>query len=167
MNIVFLFPLRAQSFLTRDQALDMYFPGALTEKNTLYLDDGQVRKIQELARSKVPSKLVPYVVCREADRVVGYAFFDAEVIRTQKVAYMIALGAEGKVRAMEILAFYEPDDYRPTARWMKQFDEKGIGDDLTLRRGIAGISGATLSAQVLTDAVRRTLAIYVTCIHKD
>jgi hypothetical protein len=163
----FALPLSAQVYLTRDQALELYFPGARAEKQTLFLNDDQIQAIQQTARSKVPSKIVTYFTCKMDGRVAGYAFFDAEVIRTQKAAYMIALDAEGKVRALEILAFYEPEDYRPPKRWTQQFDRKTLQDDLWIKRGIPNISGATLSAQVLTDAVRRTLAIYAISIHKD
>lgn len=160
-------PLSAQVYLTRDQALELYFPGTKAEKRTVFLNDDEVQDIQQIARTKVPSKIVTYYICTKDERVTGYAFFDAEVIRTQKAAYMIALDADGNVRALEILAFYEPEDYLPPKRWTRQFDHKTLQDDLWIKRGIANISGATLTAQVLTDAVRRSLAIYATSIRKD
>lgn len=163
----FTLPLSAQVYMTRDQALELYFPGAHAEKQTLFLNDDQVQAIQQMARAKVPSKIVTYFTCKKEGQITGYAFFDAEVIRTQKAAYMIALDTDGNVRALEILAFYEPEDYLPPKKWMQQFERKDLKDDLWIKRGIPNISGATLSAQALTDAVRRTLALYTISIRKD
>jgi Na+-translocating ferredoxin:NAD+ oxidoreductase RnfG subunit len=61
---------------------------------------------------------------------------------------------------VEILAFDEPPDYLPKRAWLGQFSGKRLDDELSVKRGIRGITGATLSSQAVTDAVRRVLAIH-------
>jgi Na+-translocating ferredoxin:NAD+ oxidoreductase RnfG subunit len=59
-----------------------------------------------------------------------------------------------------VLAFHEPEDYLPPERWLRQFEEKSLGPGVQLRRDIHGISGATLSSQAVTNAVRLSLALF-------
>ena len=61
---------------------------------------------------------------------------------------------------VEILSFSEPEEYLPRKRWTDLFHGRKLDDDLRLRRGVHGISGATLSAEAATQAVRRVLALH-------
>jgi hypothetical protein len=65
---------------------------------------------------------------------------------------------------VHLLAFHEPAEYLPPARWLAQFDARGLDDELSLRRGIAGIAGSTMTASAITAAVRRVLAIHALAI---
>ena len=69
---------------------------------------------------------------------------------------------------VELLAFFEPPDYEPPARWLNQFKGRRLNDDLYLKRGLRNISGATLTAQSFADGVRRALAVfpYVSADHQ-
>ncbi|MBI3578773.1 MAG: hypothetical protein HY089_05095, partial [Ignavibacteriales bacterium] len=53
----FLFPalLLGQVYLTKEQALKLYFPNATVERKTVFLTDKQVETIQTQAKSKVES----------------------------------------------------------------------------------------------------------------
>ncbi len=164
LMVVALFPLSSpiscQVYLTRDQALALHFPDSKIERKTLFLTDAQAEQIQTSSKSKLNSKIVAYYVSSKNDGIDGYAFFESEIIRTQKAAFMVALNATGSVIAVEILTFLEPKDYLPPSRWLRQFNDKSGDDDLYLKRGIPSISGATISAQVLSEGVRRCLAIH-------
>jgi hypothetical protein len=111
--------------------------------------------------------VVTYYVGTRDDGVTGYAFFDTHVVRTMPATIMIVIDPDSTVRAVEVLAFYEPEDYRPTERWLDQFDGKSLRNDLWLKRGIHNIVGATLSAQSISDAVRVTLATFQNAVPKD
>jgi hypothetical protein len=64
------------------------------------------------------------------------------------------------VARLEVLAFAEPEEYLPRARWYGQFLGRALDDELNLGRGIRGVSGATLTARATTRAVRRVLAVH-------
>jgi len=157
----------SQVYLTREAALGLYFPQSSVERRTVFLSKEQVNEIQSAAKAKVPSRLVTYYVGRMNEKPAGYAFFDTHIVRTMPATIMIVLNPDTTVRAVEVLAFYEPEDYRPPKRWLDQFGEKSLQSDLWLKRGIQNIVGATLSAQSITDAVRVTLALYQIAIPKD
>ena len=73
---------------------------------------------------------------------------------------MVVLTPEGAVRSLRVLAFHEPLEYLPAARWYEQFDRKSRAAPLRLGGDIDGVSGATLSARAATTSVRRALALY-------
>ncbi len=72
---------------------------------------------------------------------------------------MVVVGPDGAVQRVTILSFQEPKDYLPSDRWLDQFHDQKLGKQLSLKREIRGITGATLSSRAVTAAVRRVLAL--------
>lgn len=160
--------VNAQVYLTRDEALRLHLPRAMSvDRKTLYLTDEQVQKIQGKARARVESKLVTYYVGHGSEGVDGYAFLETQILRTMPETFMVVVNPDGSVRAVEILAFYEPKDYLPPKGWLALFTDKRAQSDLWLKRGVQNIVGATLSAQSITEGVRRILAMYELVIPKE
>lgn len=151
----------ARVFYSKDEALRAAFPDAETiEKETLFLTAEQARQVEGVAKVKLESKLITVHVGKRNQKVLGYAMIDIHVVRTQLEAVMIVLSADGAVESTLILAFHEPLDYLPSARWLRQFIKRTLTPDLALNQGIAAITGATLSAYGVTDSARRALAVY-------
>ena len=151
----------SQVYTTKNEALALYL-GEKNERHTIFLTDGQVKTIQQKAKAKVESKIVTYYSSQK-----GYAFFESRTVRTMPATFIVVVNAAGNIRAVEMLAFYEPEDYLPPKKWMGTFEHKTIDDDLWLKRGVYNISGATLSAQAITESVRKILATYQIAIAKE
>jgi hypothetical protein len=158
-------PAGARVFLTVEEALELAFPGCQVSRETVYLTEGQVTRVGELAGEEPESALAhPYVArCRgekgrEADGSVAY--FDTHRVRTLPETLMVVVGPDGEVARIEILAFKEPPDYIPRDAWYEQFSGRELGPDLELKRAIRPVTGATLTARATTDAVRRVLALH-------
>jgi hypothetical protein len=81
--------------------------------------------------------------------------------------FMAVIRPDSTVGAVEVLAFYEPEDYLPPARWLSLLVDSRLTDELRLNRGVRNISGATLSAQAITNGVRRLLATFEVAIPKE
>ncbi|OGU63159.1 MAG: hypothetical protein A3C56_06520 [Ignavibacteria bacterium RIFCSPHIGHO2_02_FULL_56_12] len=150
----------AQVKMTKEEALETYFPAAQIERATAFLTDDQVHEIQQRSRSRVESHVLTYYMARKDGRFVGTAFFETQTVRTMPATYMVIVDPDTTIRAVEVMAFFEPEDYLPQSKWLGQFAAKGPADDLWLKRGIQNISGASLTAQALTEGVRRLLASY-------
>lgn len=151
----------AKVFYSRSEALEMAFPEAdHIEAETFVLADEQVSAIEQLAGSPIDSKLIKIYRGLKAGELLGYAVIDVHRVRTLPEAFMVVLDPRGSVRSLRILAFHEPLDYLPTARWYEQFDEKELGAPLRVGGDIHGVVGATLSANATTSGVRRVLAYY-------
>jgi hypothetical protein len=150
----------AKVFLTVDEALALAFPGCTVEPQTVYLTATQLARAQELAGVEIASAMVrPYRASCEG-RVAGAAYFDTHRVRTMPETLMVVVTAEGSLERLEMLSFREPEDYIPRDTWYEQFAGRELDSELSLKRGIRAVTGATLTARATTDAVRRVLALH-------
>lgn len=158
-----LAPAHATVLLTREKALRQAFgEDAEVSRSTAFLTEDQLRRARERAGPgvRVESALVPRYVARRDGKLLGTAYLDTHRVRTLEESVMIVVAPDGSVGRVDILTFAEPDDYIPRPGWLEQFVGRVLGDDLAIKKGIHGITGATLSAAAATDAVRRVLAIH-------
>lgn len=153
--------LAAQT-LSQDEALRLAFPGADIQRRTAYLDAGQLSRASELAGSEaeVESGVVTYYVAARGGVHVGVAYFDAHRVRTLPEILMIVVGADHRIKRIEVVRFSEPPEYLPPGGWLGQFTDRALDADLSHKRGIANITGATLTARAVTSASRRVLALH-------
>ena len=141
--------------ITRDEALAAVFPGAMVEAERVFLTVDQTARAAALAAGEAPSALVARYVARRDGQIVGRAYVDTHVVRSKRESLLISLDSRGRVRRIDVTAFLEPTEYRAPERWLQQYDEKLLGEELTLQRAIRPIAGATLTASAANAAVRR------------
>jgi len=149
----------AEVLMTEKAALERAFPGRAPERRILYLTDAQVAAVQKAARSKLPSAVVTVFEDRFAAASLGRALLDTHVVRTMPETVMTVVGPDGSLRMALVLQFGEPPDYLPREAWLKTLEGKRLDDELWPGRGVRRVTGATLTVQALTEAVRRSLAI--------
>ena len=145
--------------ITREEALAAVFPGAVVEAEQVFLTEQQMATIAEIAGVDVESGLVARYVATKGTRVLGRAYVDTHVVRTKRESLLISLDASGAVKRIDVTAFLEPAEYQAPERWLRQYDERPLDDDLALQRAIRPIAGATLTATATNTAVRRVLAV--------
>lgn len=151
----------AKVFYAKDEALRLAFPDAdKVESRDVFLTAEQRTAIEEKAKSKLDSDLLTIYVGQRAGAVQGYAMLDTHTVRTLPETFLVVLSPEGKVTATHLLAFYEPLEYSPPVRWLEQFNDATLTDDLRVGRGVVAITGSTLTSEAVTGGVRRALAIY-------
>lgn len=151
----------AKVFHSQQDALTLAFPDATrVERRTAILTEAQANAVEKHSRAPLDSKIATLHVGWRGDRILGYAVIEVHTVRTLPEALMTVLSPDGTVRSVRILAFYEPTDFLPPGRWLRQFDEKRLGSSLQLRQDIHAIAGATLSSRAATRSVRRALALY-------
>ncbi len=157
------FPRPAQStvFHSREEALQVAFPDAdRTEPRDFFLTPEQRSEIEHRAKAPLDSNLITVYVGYRGDQTIGYAMLDTHVVRTLPETFLVVLKPDGVVAATHVLAFYEPLEYLPGDRWLAQFLGKRLQEDLQVGRGIAAITGSTLSSRAVAAGVRRALAIH-------
>jgi Na+-translocating ferredoxin:NAD+ oxidoreductase RnfG subunit len=158
----------AKVFYSQSEALELAFPDAEeVVSNTFVLDDEQVERIESLAKCELDSKLVKFYTGMREGRVLGHALIDVHNVRTLPEAFMVVLSPAGKIRALRVLAFHEPLEYKPTNRWYRQFNDQSIEASLRVGGDIHGVVGATLSAHATTRGVRRALAYYEVLLQSE
>jgi hypothetical protein len=149
----------AEVIMTEKAALARAFPDQPVERRTLYLTAEEVSAVQKAARSKLPSPVVTVFEARGAAGDPGRAFLDTHVVRTMPETSLTVVGPDGRLRMVLVLQFGEPPDYLPRDGWLQTLPATGLSDELWPGRGIRRVTGATLTVQALTEAVRRSLAI--------
>ncbi len=147
-------------FYSKNEALALAFgKEASVEMLSLFPDETQLSKIEQLARVKMESPFFTFYVGKRGDKVLGYAAIENHVVRTKPETLMVVLGANGQLRAVYTLAFHEPPEYQPPQRWYELLYGKAL-NQLRLNRDIQGIAGATLSTRSAIDVTRKVLAVF-------
>lgn len=153
--------IEAKVFLTQEEALRLAFPGAAVERKTAFLTEAQRREVRRLSGdTELPAALVSYYAATKEGAPIGTAYFDTHRVRTMPETIMVVVGPSGSVARIEVLSFQEPEEYLPRPRWYAQFSGKPLDDDLSLKRAIRPVTGATLTARATTEAARRVLALH-------
>jgi len=151
----------AKVYYARDEMQELAFPDSTRmEARDLFPTAKQLHDIESRAQSHLESNLLTVYVGYAGDQVVGFAFLDTHTVRTLPETFLVVVSPEGKVGALHVMAFYEPEEYLPSERWLQQYPGSTLATDLRIGRRIAAITGSTLSAEAVNGAVRRALAIY-------
>ena len=154
-------PGGATVYYARDEALKLAFPDAdRVAPKDVFLTREQRDAIETQAKSKLDSDLITVYVGFRGDQALGYAIFDTHVVRTLPETFLVVLSPAGAVTATYLLAFYEPSEYAPPERWLAQFRDATLSDELRVGRGIVGITNSTLTSEAVTGGIRRALAIH-------
>jgi hypothetical protein len=136
-------PARTEVFHSRESALRLAFPSAdSVSKREIFLSSEEAEEAQKLARAELPSRLVTMYVGHKNGDVQGYAFIETHPVRSLPETILIVIDPDGRTRGVHILAFHEPPEYAPAARWLEQFQEVPLTDELSLRGDVAAITGA-------------------------
>ena len=144
--------------ITRDEALAAVYPGATIRAEQVFLTPAQRKQILTLSDEDVPTALVARYVASQDGKVVGRAYVDTHTVRTKKESLLISLDDSGRVKRVDVTAFLEPAEYRASDAWLRQYQDRALGEDVAVNRAIRSIAGATLTARATNAAVRRVLA---------
>ncbi|MAE47299.1 MAG: hypothetical protein CMJ86_10460 [Planctomycetes bacterium] len=146
--------------LTVDEALALCFPKCKTTRGTKFLSPTEVKQIARLSGSKDISRIAhPYQAHDSQGALVGTAWFDTHRVRSKRETLMIAIDPQGKILRIEVLAFAEPRQYRPPAKWYGQFKGERLSPKLTPKGNIKTMAGATLTTRATVQSARRALAL--------
>jgi FMN-binding domain len=153
-------PAGASVVMTEAAALERAFPGLHPGRRTLYLTEDQKSAIEKLARSHLPSLVVTMYEAELPDGAgVKRGYLDTNVVRTMPETVLTVVKPDGTLAMALVLQFSEPPDFLPQERWLTTLEGKPLDAELWPGRGVRRVTGATLTVQAITEAVRRGLAI--------
>ena len=153
---------RAKVLLTQEEALRLAFPGAAVERAHAFLTEEQRSAAKKLSGDEeLPSALVALLRGDEGrPRRRRRRTSTRTRAHDERDDHGRRRSPEARILRVEVLSFSEPEEYLPRPRWYEQFQGKPLDDELSMKRAIRPVSGATLTARATTDAARRVLAIY-------
>jgi hypothetical protein len=150
---------RAEVYHSRESAMELAFPGAdSVTTTTLTLSEAQAARVASTAGAVLESRLVRVYEAWYDGEVTLRGIIDTHKVRSLPETLMVVADTGHEVQAIHLLAFHEPVQYRASEKWFAQFEERGLGPEMAVRRGIVGMAGATMTSNAVTAAVRRSLA---------
>ncbi len=151
----------AKVFQTKNKALELSFPNATEiEKRQIFLSTDQITEAEQLAKTRINSKLYIFYVAKKGEDEIGYAVIDTHKLRTSTETVLFVIEPNGKLKKAEILAFFEPQDYMQGGKWVNLFLDKDLTDSLVVGKDVPNITGATITSHSFAEATRKVLAIY-------
>lgn len=150
----------AKGFLTQEEALHLAFPkGAAVARKTAFLSEVDRAEVARRAGGAPPPGLVVYYAATVDGKDAGTAYFDTHVVRTLPETILVVVDPKGAIARIEVLSFSEPEEYLPRGAWYGQFPGKTLGDELSEKKGVRPVTGATITVRVTVEAARRVLAL--------
>lgn len=154
-------------YFSKEEAFELAFgAGATIEERTLFLTDEQTAAIEKAAQTKLDGQLFTFYEGKKQGQTVGYAAIESHTVRTQPETLLVVLSPKGELVRAEMLAFNEPPEYQPPARWFDRLLHRPM-EDLRLNQGVDGITGATLSSRAALNSIRRVMAIYRLALNEE
>lgn len=150
----------AVDYQTAEAAAKLLFADAdRFEIRDWQLDAAQVQAISALG-VKPRSAQWKLRLAFKGRELLGVVVADDVLGKFELISYAVGIGADGKVRGVEILSYRESHGHEVrTPAWRKQFVGKAQGAPLKVGDDIANISGATLSCSHVTEGVKRIVAV--------
>lgn len=129
-------------------------------KKSMLLTKKQAKAIEAKAHMKLHSKIVRLYLANKEGQTYCYGIVLSRKVRTKKAAVLYMIDQTGTIKAIEILAFTEPPEFKPKEKWINNLKGKNLNHPLRVGRDVPTISGATLSARNVTEGARLALAIF-------
>lgn len=151
---------QATVYYSKEEAFELAFGSGADIQNTpVFLTDEQVAEVEKTAKVKLDTKLFTFYTGSKQGETLGHAAIESHTVRTQPETLLIVLSPKGELIRVETLAFHEPPEYQPPARWFATLYRRAA-HELQLNQGADGISGATLSCRASLDSIRKVMAIF-------
>lgn len=153
--------VQAAQYATLEEAAQRAFPEATAWRDQLLqasADD--TRALAALGGAAPRATTWRARVALKGEQVLGVVVADGVIGKFELIDYAVAVGADGRIRSVEVLSYRESHGYEvKLPAWRQQFVGKGAQAPLRVGEDIANISGATLSCSHLTDGVRHLVAL--------
>lgn len=153
-------------FSVRGLLAEQFSRSDLVDYRRVQLSAERRDEIQRQLGQKLEKDEFIFYVARSADHVDGYALFDREIGQHEYIDFATFFDDEGRVTRVEVVAYREPyGEGIRSKRFRDQFVGKEADSGFRPGHDIDVISGATLSARAMANAVKRaTLLLHDTVL---
>ena len=152
----------AAKYMSVDQARGLIFPSADEYvSKPVQLTPEQMHEIDRLSGVKGRTSQQQVWQAMSKGKMIGWFFIDQVIGKHELITYALGINADGSVRQFQVIEYLEA--YGSQVRhlnWRDQFVGKTVESPLRIGSDIANISGGTLSAQHVTDGIKRLLFLH-------
>lgn len=157
---VFISNLIADVICEPDKAIQEAFPDSDVQRKSVYLTAKAKQELEKKYQIVIPTRMNSFYIAKKKGKVIGFGIFDTHVVRSKEETIFVVFDAKGFVKNVRMISFFEPDDYLAQERWLRLFLGKSINDTITAGENIPVITGASLTTNKITDAIKRSLILY-------
>lgn len=158
------FSLKAQTtvYLKPEEAIKLIFKDSQEViREDRPLTPALREKALQLLKYDLPKTSYPFYLGKTGDQIDGYALIDEEIGKVLPITFITKINPQGKVERVEIMVYRESHGGEVASkRFLNQFKEKSLNDELRLHGNVVNVTGATLSSQALVKGVRRALVLW-------
>lgn len=147
----------SEVYMSEEKAGQVLFPGIKLEKSLIPLSKDDRKTIEKLSDENQRGDAATIWRAKSGE----WVFIDRVLGKHEYITYAVGIGADGKVKGIEILEYRESYGHQVRGeKWRAQFHGKDQSAPLKLDDDIKNISGATLSCAHISGGVRRVLKTY-------
>ena len=150
--ISFSFSIPKNMFKKIDKEIKSVFNLESYSKTVIHIED-------EISDNLlVPFKDEVFFIILDNNHHIGYFYYGKAKSKVDEFDYLVIFDEELIIKKIKILAYRE--DYGMeigSKRWLQQFNDLSIGDQVKYQTNIKAISGATISAKSMTKAINDLL----------
>lgn len=106
----------------------------------------------------VPFKEDNFFEIKSDENKIGFYYFGSALGKTDEFDFIVIFDNQFIIKKIKVLAYRE--DYGMeigSKRWLRQFDDLTVEDQVIYQKDIKAISGATISAKAMTKAINDLL----------
>ena len=144
-------------FTLPERALEAQFPGASIGRVPVYLRAAERERLERELGFRLQGRFHTFYVAKQAGRILGYATFDTHRVRTKEETLFVVISVDGAVRHVEVISFFEPQEYRAPTRWLRLLQGRRSGPQPGV--DIPAISGATMTTNAVARTVHKVLLL--------
>ena len=152
----------AAQYMSVDQARGLIFDKAQEfVPSSIELTPDQLQQLEH--ESGVKSRTPKQAIWRAmvGGKMLGWFIIDQVIGKHELITYAVGLNLDGTLKQMQVIDYKEAWGYQVRElKWRDQFVGKSTTDALKIGTDIGNISGGTLSANSMTNGMKRLLFLH-------
>lgn len=141
-------------------ALKQNFGDYEIRKEKVFLTGSVIKELERVSKAKFESKIYSVYEARSNGIRIMSGILETHLLRSRTQTLFIVFDNKGRVVSTQVLAFYEPEEYVMSPKWLAQFKSKTINDKMQPGDDLIKVSGATISYNETASAIRRMTTLY-------
>lgn len=152
---------QAKLLVTPEEVLKSQFP-AISEfkKETLHLSENEIKKIKTETGVEFPEADIGLYRIRENEKLSHWAIILTQKVRSKDQTSLFLIELNGKIKAIETIAFNEALEYVPRKNWLNEFTGKGPEQKNKIAENVSMMTSATYTSQSIQNSVRALWSIW-------
>lgn len=153
----------AELYVRPEAALELkYGVGQQVQKINVALNPEQFEQVKKLSKTPITEKIYTlYNVKSKEGQLIGGAVLLTDMVRTHNQTVLYFLSPEGKLTGAELIAYYEPPEYKIANSWMNEnLGGKDLKNPLASGDDLPIVTGSTLTVQSIARTSRLALALW-------